>query len=403
MSRDSISVRGGGRQCPFCRAEVSKDVANRVCADCLTRHHEECWNDYGGCSVFGCGGREYLVQPHGDDESPPSRSRTRRSTRDERPLRAEPPARDRRDERADARATEPARTNGGGRLGTRLATTAVVALVVAGVVFGVQRSMRPSTWDGKKSLYCSKSASYVAKGLNVRMERKTLIHGSRKCTLRIEGSTLVGSTPVTISGDTKLTMIGGRLVGSYRALQLSGKAQAELRDVDVYARHGVYVGGKARLKLIGGRLRGEYAALVVGSGAVVEVSKGTKIEGPIRRSPGGQIIGLPEYERQFRDEQLSKRYSAGACVGLLDCFKQHHQFGQIRATVRGFVNRKGQVEGAEVQGNPSTQVRTCLEGVMKKKSISGYEGAPGTIECRLNGTLLEGGISMMSSSWRFFR
>ncbi len=41
--------------CPYCRASI--DAANEpatVCPICATPHHRDCWEENGGCTVFGC-------------------------------------------------------------------------------------------------------------------------------------------------------------------------------------------------------------------------------------------------------------------------------------------------------------------------------------------------------------
>jgi hypothetical protein len=43
------------RRCPFCHQGLERDVARARCAGCSTAHHAGCWEDHGGCSVFGCG------------------------------------------------------------------------------------------------------------------------------------------------------------------------------------------------------------------------------------------------------------------------------------------------------------------------------------------------------------
>ena len=37
--------------CPYCRVEVDNSVH---CPVCTTPHHPECWQENGGCTVFGC-------------------------------------------------------------------------------------------------------------------------------------------------------------------------------------------------------------------------------------------------------------------------------------------------------------------------------------------------------------
>jgi len=43
-----------GRSCPYCRFPLKEGTAAERCDSCGALHHEDCWNDGGGCAVFGC-------------------------------------------------------------------------------------------------------------------------------------------------------------------------------------------------------------------------------------------------------------------------------------------------------------------------------------------------------------
>lgn len=40
--------------CPYCRTEMSDSDRIRNCPSCATPHHQDCWNENKGCTVFGC-------------------------------------------------------------------------------------------------------------------------------------------------------------------------------------------------------------------------------------------------------------------------------------------------------------------------------------------------------------
>ncbi len=41
--------------CPYCRSEVTPETGEAVtCAACGTPHHRECYEENGGCTLFGC-------------------------------------------------------------------------------------------------------------------------------------------------------------------------------------------------------------------------------------------------------------------------------------------------------------------------------------------------------------
>lgn len=57
--------------CPYCRMplETAQEAAH-LCPVCGTPHHEDCWEENGGCTVFGCAAapiEEALVRVSGDD------------------------------------------------------------------------------------------------------------------------------------------------------------------------------------------------------------------------------------------------------------------------------------------------------------------------------------------------
>jgi TM2 domain/Prokaryotic RING finger family 1 len=40
--------------CPYCRAPVDAETGQLLCAGCGTPHHEDCYAENGGCTIFGC-------------------------------------------------------------------------------------------------------------------------------------------------------------------------------------------------------------------------------------------------------------------------------------------------------------------------------------------------------------
>ena len=57
---DAVTGRSDKAMCPYCREGIAD--ASRVvsCLLCRTVHHQECWEETGHCSVFGCKGRVRL-------------------------------------------------------------------------------------------------------------------------------------------------------------------------------------------------------------------------------------------------------------------------------------------------------------------------------------------------------
>ena len=40
--------------CPYCRAQIGQDDPSLACEGCGTLHHADCYEENGGCTIFGC-------------------------------------------------------------------------------------------------------------------------------------------------------------------------------------------------------------------------------------------------------------------------------------------------------------------------------------------------------------
>jgi hypothetical protein len=40
--------------CPYCRAKIADDEPSQACEGCGTAHHSDCYEENGGCTIFGC-------------------------------------------------------------------------------------------------------------------------------------------------------------------------------------------------------------------------------------------------------------------------------------------------------------------------------------------------------------
>lgn len=40
--------------CPFCQTTIKKSADTIICSVCRTPHHQECWDENGGCTTYGC-------------------------------------------------------------------------------------------------------------------------------------------------------------------------------------------------------------------------------------------------------------------------------------------------------------------------------------------------------------
>ncbi len=47
--------------CPYCRGQFTGAESTVSCRECKTRHHQECWEEVGRCSVFGCNCKSEMI------------------------------------------------------------------------------------------------------------------------------------------------------------------------------------------------------------------------------------------------------------------------------------------------------------------------------------------------------
>ncbi len=47
-SQETISI------CPYCRTIIKGSEKVQICASCKTPHHQDCWLENNGCTVYGC-------------------------------------------------------------------------------------------------------------------------------------------------------------------------------------------------------------------------------------------------------------------------------------------------------------------------------------------------------------
>jgi Prokaryotic RING finger family 1 len=54
MGQTTVDAKSAGKNCPYCRFPLKGGIPAYQCESCGTIHHSECWDDGGGCAVFGC-------------------------------------------------------------------------------------------------------------------------------------------------------------------------------------------------------------------------------------------------------------------------------------------------------------------------------------------------------------
>jgi len=50
----AVATKSKGKPlCPYCQTPCDPSTG-KVCPECHTVHHKECWEEYGGCTILGC-------------------------------------------------------------------------------------------------------------------------------------------------------------------------------------------------------------------------------------------------------------------------------------------------------------------------------------------------------------
>ncbi|MEA2710530.1 MAG: hypothetical protein QOF78_3131 [Phycisphaerales bacterium] len=61
---DVSRARGEATTCPTCQTVIAGDAPRLFCPSCGQPHHQECWDEIGGCAVYGCkSAPETIKQP----------------------------------------------------------------------------------------------------------------------------------------------------------------------------------------------------------------------------------------------------------------------------------------------------------------------------------------------------
>lgn len=63
--KSSTGMEYLGKTCPYCQYPIKQDSDVKVCLSCKVPHHQECWEENGGCTTYGCQGIEGSTSPEG--------------------------------------------------------------------------------------------------------------------------------------------------------------------------------------------------------------------------------------------------------------------------------------------------------------------------------------------------
>lgn len=54
MTDEKVNSESAGRSCPYCHTDLEAGEDAHRCDQCGALHHADCWQEGGGCSIFGC-------------------------------------------------------------------------------------------------------------------------------------------------------------------------------------------------------------------------------------------------------------------------------------------------------------------------------------------------------------
>lgn len=387
-----IKISQSQNECPYCKAVVDTSQAHKVCQNCLTRHHEECWDAYSGCAVFGCGGKESLMA---SGSHAPVRTVSSQSA--PRPTRSTAPV-------PAPTLGAPVRPRGSGA-GLAIFVSLALAVGIGGAVFfSVSKKggfFGPKSWDGKKTLHCAK-ARYRIENKRIDLGKKTAIYASNGCRLELRNVTLSARHVLYVSGNARVTISGGALVAESGILHASGNARVVITGTKMYGSEGIGSYGNSTVRLNSVTVEVSNYALRIAGNSRLYVDKKSVLKGQVYRANTARIYGLPEHEQKQTEDSLQARYGRGACNGVLACFTQHRQFGHINIKLVGHVGAGGKVLAAYVaESNATPAVEQCAVQAMRAQSIVGYTGKLGQRTCQIAGTYLETGVQMLSTTESF--
>jgi hypothetical protein len=193
-------------------------------------------------------------------------------------------------------------------------------------------------WDGESKLEC-----YGSTVMHLRGKKGKMIAAAGNCEITVENCEI---DEMTAGGNAKITLIGGTM----GRLDAAGNVDVEIR--------------------------------------------GTKV-GRVERAGNVRVHGLPEEDAKQAAEDLSRRYGAGACNGMIECYLNARAFGQISGRVEAHVGPDGHMLDATYEGEAKPAIRECLLATMRKKVIATYDGKPGVLSCEYAGTMAAGSRQLM--------
>jgi hypothetical protein len=263
-----------------------------------------------------------------------------------------------------------------GILAIGLGILAFAALMLYASSWSVRGWVALAQWDGRSPLECYGSTVMNVRGRNIDMAgaRSAIIRAAGNCELEIVDCKLTG--PIVLDG-------GGNAHVSVRNSKLSG---------------GLSVGGDVQLDLYGSTVKIVQPARAVVSGNARVAFHDSRLEGNVERDGNAIVTGVPETERQAALADLSRRYGAHACDGVVGCYQQSGAVGNISGLLVVDIDATGRARAARYEnGEAPPAVRDCLVALGRSRSIEPFDGKAGRMSCYYAGSLIPGAMRMSTN------
>jgi hypothetical protein len=263
----------------------------------------------------------------------------------------------------------------------RIIFIGLVVLVFAAVMsyatsWSVRGWVTVMQWDGKSPLECYGSSEMTVRGRKVEMSAadSAIVRAAGNCKIEIVDCNFTGPVVFTAGGNAHVNVRNSTFNGG---IDVAGNAQldfyASTVKVTPAARAGVF--GNARVAF-----------------------HDSHLEGKLERGGNAIVTGIAEIEREVALEDLSRRYGAQACNGVVDCYQKHGAFGNISGQLVVDIDAAGRASAARYEsGDAPPVVRQCLIALGRTRSIEAFDGKPGRMRCFYAGSFIPGAMRMSTT------
>jgi hypothetical protein len=257
-----------------------------------------------------------------------------------------------------------------------LGIAAFLALMLYVTSWSVRGWVAVAQWDGKSPLECFGSSVMTVRGRAVTTSdaAQAIMHAAGNCELEIIDCDLSGPVVLEAGGNAHVTVRNTKLNGG---LDVAGNVQLDLHatSVTVALPARAMVSGNARVAFHNSRL-----------------------EGDLTHDGNSVVTGIPEIDRQQTLVDLSRRYGAQACDGVVACYEKNRAFGNISGRLVVTIDASGSARDAHYEnGDAPPAVRDCLIALSLTRKIEPFDGKPGQMICDYAGSFIPGAMRLSTS------